>query len=313
MAQRPLSKPADSATTDAAARTDPGTQRSAWWIRALASLPLTMLHGLARLLGWLACSVLRLRRDVVRDNIARCFPALDAQAVNATMARYYVNIATVFVEIIKSVALTPAQIRERVKLIDAELARSVMARGQSVLLVAAHHCNWEWMLLALALELQYPVDAAYKPLGDEWAELEMKKMRTRFGSRLVPAKSLLADIIKRRGVVRAIAMVADQEPTTSEHKHWTTFLTRETAFYMGPEEISRATRMPVFFIGMQRVRPGFYEMSFVPLTVAGEAFEPGVITERYARQVEEQIEVSPADWFWSHKRWKLKRSVYGRK
>ena len=55
-------------------------------------------------------------------------------------------------------------------------------------------------------------------------------------------------------MVRAVAMVADQEPTTSEHKHWTRFLNRDTAFYMGPEEIARVTRFPVFFIGLQAHR-----------------------------------------------------------
>jgi lauroyl/myristoyl acyltransferase len=29
--------------------------------------------------------------------------------------------------------------------------------------------------------------------------------------------------------------------------------------------------------------------------------------------VEEQIRAAPADWPWSHKRWKLKKSVYSKK
>jgi hypothetical protein len=53
------------------------------------------------------------------------------------------------------------------------------------------------MLLGLSLELGYPLDAAYKPLVDSWAEREMKKLRSRFGCRLIPAKEILADIIKR--------------------------------------------------------------------------------------------------------------------
>jgi KDO2-lipid IV(A) lauroyltransferase len=162
------------------------------------------------------------------------------------------------------------------------------------------------MLLALSVELGYPLDAAYKPLVNPWAEREMKVLRSRFGSRLVPAKELLADILKRRDVVRAVAMVADQEPTTSEHKYWTRFLNRDTAFYMGPEEISRVTRFPAFFIAMRRTARGYYEMEFQPLLPA-----PGsTLTERYARLVEEQIRAAPADWPWSHKRWKLKKSLY---
>jgi KDO2-lipid IV(A) lauroyltransferase len=167
------------------------------------------------------------------------------------------------------------------------------------------------MLLALSLELGYPLDAAYKPLVNAWAEREMKKVRSRFGSRLVPAKDLLPDIIKRRGVVRAIAMVADQEPTTSEHKHWTRFLNRDTAFYMGPEEIARVTHFPVFFISLRRLARGRYEMEFEPLATPGEKLQTGDLTERYARRVEQQIRAAPPDWPWSHKRWKLKKSVYG--
>ncbi len=56
-------------------------------------------------------------------------------------------------------------------------------------------------------------------------------------------------------------MVADQEPTTSEHKHWTRFLNRDTAFYMGAEEIARVTKYPAFFVGMKRVKRGYYELS----------------------------------------------------
>jgi KDO2-lipid IV(A) lauroyltransferase len=167
------------------------------------------------------------------------------------------------------------------------------------------------MLLGFSVKLGYPVDAAYKPLTDSWADREMKTVRSRFGSRLIPAKELLADIIKRRGVTRAIAMVADQEPRTSEHKHWTRFLNRDTAFYMGPEEIARVTKLPVFFIAMRRVSRGFYEMAFEPLAMPEEKLQPGGLTERYARRVERQIQEAPPDWPWSHKRWKLKKSVYG--
>jgi KDO2-lipid IV(A) lauroyltransferase len=138
----------------------------------------------------------------------------------------------------------------------------------------------------------------------------MKKLRSRFGSRLVPAKDLLPDILKRRDIVRAVAMVADQEPMTSEHKYWTHFLGRDTAFYMGPEEIARVTRFPVFFIAMRRTARGHYEMEFEPLADAGQVGPSGALTERYARRVQQQIHAAPPDWPWSHKRWKLKRSVY---
>jgi KDO2-lipid IV(A) lauroyltransferase len=250
---------------------------------------------------------------VVRENLSKSFPELDEAALRSVMRRYYHSFADVLVEVIKAVSLRPEEIRRRVRIINLDLPRALLTQGKSVLLVAAHQCNWEWMLLSLSLELGFPVDAAYKPLVDSWAEREMKKLRSRFGSRLVPAKELLPDILKRRDVVRAIAMVADQEPTTSERKHWTRFLNRDTAFYMGPEEIARVTRLPAFFIQMRRTQRGHYEMELQPLSELGETLHTGDLTERYARLVETQIRASPPDWPWSHKRWKLKRNLYGKR
>ena len=140
----------------------------------------------------------------------------------------------------------------------------------------------------------------------------MLAMRTKFGSRLVPAKGLLADILKHRKDVRAIAMVADQEPTTSEHKHWTRFLNRDTAFYMGAEEIARVTKYPAFFVGMKRVKRGFYEMSLVPLTPGGAALHDGRVDRALRAPVRRADPRCAADWPWSHKRWRLKKSLYGK-
>jgi KDO2-lipid IV(A) lauroyltransferase len=293
-----------------AADTGERAVRPAWWVRAVAHLPLPFLYGLAGILGWLSVHVYPYREHVVRENLSKAFPAYDERELRAVIAAYYLSFAQMLVEIIKSAVMPPAEIRRRVRAANLAPVRELLDAGQSVLLVAAHQCNWEWMLLALSLELGYPLDAAYKPLVDSWAEREMKKLRSRFGSRLVPAKDLLADIIKRRDVVRAVAMVADQEPTTSEHKHWTRFLNRDTAFYMGPEEIARVTRFPVFFLGLKRLARGEYEMSLTPLAARGETLQSSELTERYVRLVEAQIRAAPPDWPWSHKRWKLKKTLY---
>jgi KDO2-lipid IV(A) lauroyltransferase len=286
------------------------TGRPAWWVRALARMPFAALYGITGFAGWLAYRVVPYRAQLMHDSLARAFPDFTEDQLRTVRRRYCLGFAQMLAELLKGAALAPGEIRRRVRIVNLEEPRSLLAQGQSVLLVAAHQCNWEWMLLALSLELGYPLDAAYKPLVNPWAEREMGRLRTRFGSRLVPAQELLPDILKRHAVVRAVAMVADQEPTKSERKYWTRFLNRDTAFYMGPEEIARVTRFPVFFIAMRRQGRGYYEMEFLPLAAPGHAGPAGTLTERYARLVEEQIRAAPPDWPWSHKRWKLKKSVY---
>jgi Kdo2-lipid IVA lauroyltransferase/acyltransferase len=281
-----------------------------WWMRVLARIPLAALYWLATVIGLLAYGVLRYRKQLVQSSLATALPALSRDELRSVRRRYYLGLAQMAVELLKASTFAPAEICRRVHIVNLAEPQALLARGQSVLLIGAHQCNWEWMLLALSLQLGYPLDAAYKPLASDWAERELKKLRTRFGGRLVPAKELLPDILRRHGVVRAIAMVADQEPTTSERRHWTRFLNRDTAFYMGPEEIARVTRFPVFFIAMRRRARGCYEMEFLPLATDAQAMPPGALTERYARLVEAQIRAAPPDWLWSHKRWKLKKPLY---
>ena len=295
----------------AAAADAPVPGRPAWWVRALAVLPMPVLHGVARCLAWLAFRVFPYRPKVVRENLAIAFPGLDEHARREFMRAFYAGHADVLVEIVKSAAMRPEELLRRVEVHGLELVRERVATGRPVLLLAAHQCNWEWLLLALSLSLDVPLDAAYKPLVNPWAEREMKRLRTRFGARLVPASQLLVDILRRRNLPRAIALVADQEPVASESKHWTRFLNRDSAFYLGAEEIARKTGYAALFVAMRRTARGRYRVELEPLVEAREVLPPGAFTERYARRVEAQIRESPPYWPWSHKRWRLRKPLYG--
>ena len=284
--------------------------RSAWWVRLLAALPWWVMNPFADAMAWLSWRVVRVEQKPLRANLTASFPTLTEPQLQQMMRSYYRGFAQVLVEVVRSVSLTPEELRRRVVLEGFEPVRTALGSGTPVLLVAAHQCNWEWMLLALSLQLGYPLEAAYKPLVDGWAQREMLKARSRFGARLVSAQELLPHILRGGRTPRAIAMVADQEPRTSERRHWTRFMNRDTAFFMGAEEIARVTRFPAFFVGLRRTSRGHYTVSVTPLAQAGEKLAPGALTERYARLVEAQIQAAPTDWPWSHKRWKLKKSLY---
>jgi Kdo2-lipid IVA lauroyltransferase/acyltransferase len=126
---------------------------------------------------------------------------------------------------------------------------------------------------------------------------------------VIAAKRLVREVISRRRQVQvhAVAMLADQMPTSSQGRHWVRFLGRETAFYPGPAEIARMTGYAAFFIAMRRERRGHYTLEVVPICAANERLDPQVFTARYAGLVEAQILDSPAEWTWIHRRWKGER------
>ncbi len=280
----------------------PTTALLPWWLRLLSRLPLGVLYTLTGSAIWLMRRVVRHRAATVRTNIERSLADLLPHARRRIESRYYRNLSEVLAEIIKMGALSREELQQRVRFTNPQLIRELIAAGSSALVICAHQCNWEWQLLALSA--QVPVQAAYKPLRGSRGERLMRILRSQFGAELVPAKELLGSLLRRRDA-RAIAMVADQAPVSSDFKHWTRFLGQPTAFYMGPEKIAQATRFAVIFTGMRRIARGQYEVDCELLAPPGERATPGEITERYARAVEQQIRAAPGDWMWSHRRWKL--------
>ncbi len=267
-------------------------------------------YGFSTFLYALAFYVVRHRRAVINEQLEKVFPDRTEVQRRAIHKQFLKSFCDVAVELIMSVSISPEQMCERVHIRNVDMAREHLDAGKSVMLVTSHLCNWEWLLQGMVLQLGYPVDAAYKPLHDQWGERLMYTLRTRFGARLIPAKDLLADFLKRRGIVRALAMNADQAPVSTDRRHWTQFLGQETAFYIGAEQISRSTRLPMIFLAMRRIRRGYYEVELERLWDGVERLETGEITERYARLCEAEVYRAPADWLWSYRRWKLKKPLY---
>ena len=280
--------------------------RSSWWVLALAALPLRLLHGFAALFAWLAFRVFGYRTAIIRDSLAIAFPESTFAERERIRRDFYRGYGDVMMELVKSATMPGAELDRRMRFANLEAMREAIAAGTPVVLLAAHQCNWEWILLGLSRQLGFPVDAAYKPLKNTWADREMLALRSRFGARMIPAERVMRELMARRRVPRLLALVADQEPVASERRHWTRFLNRETAFFMGADVIATSMHYPVFFVAIERTGRGQYLASFECLATAGEPLESGELTERYARRVEQQIRQSPADWPWSHKRWRLR-------
>jgi len=261
------------------------------------------------LLAWLAYRVIGLRRSVIHGNLTRSFPDWPSDRLRAVAREFARRQGELVAEALYASAISEAELRERVTITNPE----VMDPGdppRTLVLVGAHHGNFEWLLYRLSLEFPARFAGLYKPGRSAHVDAWLKRRRARFGARLISAKSVLRELAGFRDAA-AVGLVADQVPRTSPEKHWCTFLGQDTAFYMGPEMLGRALRSRVIMVRMNRLRRGCYELVCIGLNEPGEKLASGEITDRYARVLEEWIRDDPAGWWWSHRRWKLKRGMYG--
>lgn len=255
--------------------------------------------------AWVALRLFGLRRSVVRDNLRRSFPGWTAAQVRSVEREFARRQGEIAAEVLCSGRIGADELRDRVKIVNPE-ALAAAGQPRPMLLLGAHQCNFEWMVQRLSLEFGERLVALYKPPRNPRTDRWLRSLRSRFGARLVAAKSVLQELARMRDVA-AIGMLADQVPRTSPEKHWVEFLGQDTAFYMGGELLGRGLRAQVCAVKMRRRARGCYELTLEPLNQPGEKLPHGEVTTRYARALEAWIREDPAGWWWMHRRWKIKR------
>ena len=274
-------------------------------MRAIGRVPLPIMYALAGLLAFVMRDLLRYRVAVACKNLREALPEIDAASRRRILRRHYSTLAQVLFELPRVAVMSAAELAERVRLPDMPLLRTELAQGRPLLVLSGHQCNWEWLLQAMALQVGVPFMAAYKPPHSRRADRMMLQLRSRFGVAMVPGKRLLRELLRRRGTVHTVGMVADQMPTSSAGRVWLQFFGRNTAFFPGPAEIARAGNYSSWFLALRRVRRGYYEARFERVAEVDEHLDVTAFTARYAARVEALVRAHPEDWAWTHRRWKL--------
>ena len=261
-------------------------------IRTVSRWPLERLHSLAHDLA----PVGRLyRRRLVDRNLALAFPDATYSDKRALARAFYQALAEVVVELFHALAMEREELRQRVVFEGAD------ALNHGGVLLLSHYGNLVWAATALSGEVRVPVNVVYKPPHLSFmldVELAIAK---RFGVRPIAVKSVPRELVSSRGEKRVWALAADQRP--GKQCHQVALCGRPTAFYSGPERLARALKQPVYYLSCRRSAPGLYRCKIE--CIAEPPYEDlGAVTRAYAQKLQADIDHAPADWLWSHNRWR---------
>ncbi len=279
-------------------------------LKIISKMPFWALYILAYLIYFIVFYVVRYRRTIVFTHLNTAFPDKSKSEIKVIAKAYYRNIADVTVETIKSSHMSIQDIMSRITYKNPELLTPLIASGKSFILLAAHSCNWEWLMLASDGKLPVSMVTVYKPLHGQGANKFIFESRSRFGVEMVDLKNFASEVMKNKRKQYAYSLLADQKPMNSGKYHTTQFLNQETRFFIGPEKIAQFIKASIVYAKMVRTSKGHYEVEYSLLAeppykkIKGEY----PVTELYVRALEQQIFEQPESWLWSNRRWR-KRSA----
>jgi KDO2-lipid IV(A) lauroyltransferase len=270
-------------------------------------LPFRAMYFFSDLMYFLLYKIIGYRKVVIVNNLKLVFQGMSEEDTQHLLRKVYKNLTDIIIEGIKSFTMGRRQILKRHRIVNPEIINQFWSQKKSLIVVTSHYCNWEWGSLSASLQTDYNVVAFYKPLGNPWVDKFLRWSRTRYGTALVPIYETSAAFEKFREMPTIFLMAADQSPSKREQSkaYWIDFLGIRTAFLHGPEKHAKLNGYDIVYVDIQRERRGYYSLNLSVLAENADQQPEGEITKQYAKKLESIILENPANWLWSHRRWKL--------
>jgi len=269
----------------------------------LSLLPFRLLYLLSDLAFLIIYYVVRYRREVVKKNLKIAFPEkTDAERLKIEK-EFYQLFTDSFIEMIKLISISKKSFEKRMTGNFEELNQYYHTHNR-VQLHSGHFFNWEYINLALGHYSQYPFLGVYKPIANKAFDRIIYNMRKRFGTHLISAYDFSSQFIKLSKGKYAIGIVADQSTLKLEKAFWYPFFGVAAPFVTGPEKGAKKNNTVVIMVSFEKVKRGYYRAHLETMTTTPRETPDGYISKHMIRFIEEAIKKNPANYLWTHKRWK---------
>lgn len=271
----------------------------------ISNIPLNILYFIANIIYWFVYYIIGYRKKTVRKNLKLAFPEKsDAErlAIEKKSFRHFVDI---FIEMIKGFTISKAQINKRYKYTNPEIFKELEALNKSVILMGAHHGNWEW-LFNINEFTSLQCYGAYKRVSNTYFDNYVQQNRSRFGSHFIATDETIPQITKnyRKGIPSIYGLLSDQTPALAKTHYWSKFFGHEVPIHTGAEMLAKRFNFAVIFMNITMPKRGYYEIEFEILSTNPAKTEEYPITEIYLQKTEAMIQKHPEIYFWTHKRFK---------
>lgn len=272
----------------------------------LSLLPMRLLYLLSDCLFFPLFYVVKYRRKVVEKQLEECFPEKSMQERRAIERQFYHFFCDYLVEVIKLFSISKKEMMRRMKFVGIEQVREELKDKKFCFLYLGHYCNWEYIASLSYWLPEIHCGQIYHRIYNQAFDDLFLKLRGQFGGESILMKDTLRRILTLRNQEKKvmIGFIADQLPKWENMHHWTTFLNHDTSFFIGAERIAKQVDAALYYVDVERVKRGYYQVRFRLMTLHPKEFPDYELTDQYVRLLEESIRRQPAFWLWTHKRWK---------
>lgn len=287
----------------------------------LGKLPLKFHYFMGDILSWIAEKLLRYRTDVVWINISRSFPEMKYKELKKVYKDFYRHFGEIFAETIWFAAATYKRLFKSgiVTVTNPEEINDIFLSTPSMTVLSTHCGNWELMGgflgyrtssgVKVAIEEEH-IQVVYKKLSNPVSDEVFRRNRVAAleivgTSCEIESSNILRQTLKQKNDRKVYIYPTDQAPYRKAGKHPIgEFMSQPTNVMLGSVGVACKLSHSVMYMKMKRVERGRYEMTLIPICRDASQLTPEELMRKYYDLLEEEIRETPANWLWTHKRWK---------
>ena len=288
---------------------------------ALSKLPLRFHYFMADILAWLLRKVLRYRYSTVMINLSRSFPNKKYKEIDRIAKDFYKHMGEIFAEAIWFGGSSYKRLYDSgiVTVMNPEELNELFLSTPSMTVLSTHCGNWE--LLGGFLGYRTPsgekvaireeeIRVVYKKLSSPVSDEVFRRNRVapleRVGTSCeIESMNILRHAVSNRDKRLVYIYPTDQAPYWKAGKHPIgEFMHQQTNVMLGSVGVACKLSHSVMYMKMRRVERGRYEMTLIPICRNASEMTPEQIMRKYYDLLEQEINETPHNWLWTHKRWK---------
>ena len=261
----------------------------------------------SRVLGWIWFNVVRYRRRVILENLARAFPEKDDAERTHLGLEACRHLVRTLLEFIRIPAYQKRGLESVVRFEGLESVELARAKGKGVLCLSGHLGSFELCVAAVARQAR-PVNLVVKPFP-AGVDAFVNRLRTSAGLGVIYADGALRPIMKALKNNESVVFVLDQN-ATRKIGVFVEFFGEPACTMSALATLATRTGAAVIAATPYRDEDGKHVLQVhpeFPLEEKATRDETIVhMTQVYTRFLEEAIRRHPAQWFWTHKRWRTR-------
>ncbi len=272
-------------------------------------LPSSVLYGMAEVIAWVLEHVVHYRKKVIWQNLRNSFPEKTDAELQKIYSQSYRHLAYRIVETIKCFTITADEVQKRVYIENPEMISECYEAGRHMVLLVGHIASWEYGGYKASLFYPYKTSAVVSLVSNPYFNRMIQKSRGKFGMHLITNNESKKIYTTGLDELTMTILISDQSPSNMKTAYWTNFLNQDTAFFTGGERYARQNNCVVIYPKIVQTKPGWYTTELIKIADHPNDLPENAVTEKYVQVLEQHIRQHPADWLWSHKRWKRKREA----